>query len=66
MPYNFYRYDTIKCPNCETCGEHRQPNLLVGKRYFRRNDDGSETPITEEEFKRGAYRYRDQPGNRPG
>lgn len=66
MPYSYYQCQTIPCPDCDTCERHDTPEIHVGKRYFRRNDDGTDTPITEEEYYGGAYRYRDQPGNRPG
>lgn len=48
--YKFFRYTTIPCPNCTTCKEHRQPRLIVGRRFYRRNDDATETPLTQEEY----------------
>lgn len=52
MPYKFYRVQTIPCPNCQQCEEHshRTPRLHLGRRFFVKNDDGTETPLTEEEY----------------
>lgn len=66
MPYNFYRVESRLCRDCAPCARHRHPEIYVGKHYFRRNDDGTDTPITEAEYNSGTYRYRDGPGNRPG
>lgn len=52
MPYKFYRVRTIPCPNCANCEahSHRTPRMHVGKRYYVKNNDGTETEMTEEEW----------------
>ena len=52
MPYKFYRRETIPCPNCVPCAEHSHntPRLPLARRFFVKNDDGTETPLTEEEY----------------
>lgn len=50
MAYKFYRVTTIPCPDCDCCRQHDTPEIPVGKRFYVKNDDGTETAMTKEEW----------------